>query len=93
VLKVGLAGPNSNARWNAHHYGINRAPSTLARKLIDGTEHWASLGIVALSPSDVGEWLRQSTDRDHFLFREEDRAVSAYFEKFLQDRLHPLFEG
>lgn len=41
VLKVGKAGPRSNARFQSQHYGSRRAPSTLSGRLATTPEAWA----------------------------------------------------
>lgn len=93
VLKVGKAGPNTKARFEHQHYGIHRAPSTLAKSLLKASEKWAALGIDALHEDDVGEWLRLNTDRDHFFLDCGHEPVLSHLEIFLCAKLHPLFEG
>jgi len=93
VLKVGKAGPNSNARLQSHHYEPGRAPSTLAATLIDSTILWHYLGIMELRSEQVGHWIRANTDRDNFYFDSRDNYILARFEKYAIGRLGPVFEG
>jgi hypothetical protein len=53
ALKVGRVGANSNARFQSQHYGINSAPSTLAKRLLHTVVLWPYLGIDALREGDI----------------------------------------
>lgn len=63
-LKVGKAGPKSAARFCSQHYGVDRAPSTLAKSVIK-----AQLGgsAVTLNAENVSTWLCSNTKRINFL--------------------------
>ena len=90
-LKVGKAGPKSAARFSSQHYGVGRAPSTLAASVIK-----AGLGAPSnpVTPSNVSAWLRSNTTRIHFLLPSSyGPAVLALLEAFVQCRLRPEFEG
>lgn len=90
-LKVGKAGPKSAARFCNHHYGANRAPSTLAKSVIK-----ADLGApeVTLTAGNVSEWLCTNTGRVNFLLPSNyGPSVLALLEVFVQCCLHPEFEG
>jgi hypothetical protein len=93
VLKVGRAGPNSNARFQSHHYEQGRAPSTLAATLVTSTILWQYLGIIELRSEQVGDWIRANTDRDNFYFDSKDNNILAQCEKYTRGRLGPVFEG
>jgi hypothetical protein len=93
VLKVGKAGPNAKARFEHQHYGVRRAPSTLAKSLVKASDKWASLGIDGLTEKNVGDWLRSNTDRDHFFLDCGHEPVLDHLEMFLRAKLHPIFEG
>ena len=56
VLKVGMAGPNSNARFQSQHYNPNSAGSTVAGSLGRCKILWPYLGITKLTSEDVGDW-------------------------------------
>jgi hypothetical protein len=93
VLKVGKAGPQSNARFQSHHYGVDRAPSTLARRLVEATELWSELGFDALYANIPGRWIRRNTDRVNFYLDASAQHALEELEKMLLARLNPLFEG
>ena len=91
VLKVGKAGPKSNARFCSQHYRAGSAPSTLAASLLRDGHSAAAYG---LTIDNAGMWIRQNTDRTNFLLRVEcGIAVLSLLESFLQCRLKPKFEG
>ncbi len=91
VLKVGKAGPKSNARYTSQHYNPNSAQSTLAASLLKES---TNLGIVKLDEQMVGKWIKQNTSRINFcldaLF---GKFVLTLLEAYLQCRLRPAFEG
>jgi hypothetical protein len=93
VLKVGKAGPNTKARFEHQHYGVHRAPSTLAKSLVRSSDKWASLGIDSLTEENVDEWLKSNTDRDHFFLDCVNEPFLDHLEMFLRAKLHPIFEG
>ena len=91
TLKVGKAGPNSNARYTSQHYNPGSAHSTLAASLLKrGTE----MNIQGITDPGVGDWIKTNTDRYNFLLDSSyhDRLL-ALLEAFLQCKLDPLFEG
>jgi len=93
VLKVGKAGPKSNARFQSHHYDPTRALSTLARTLVISKVLWHYLGITELTSKQVGDWIRNNTDRDNFYLDSKDNDILGQFEKYIRGRLGPVFEG
>ena len=93
VLKVGKAGPNSNARFSSQHYNAGSAPSTLAERLLQHPEVWEPLGLSNPTKVSINSWLRARTDRDNFFIAGEDKQLLGAFETFLLIRLRPLFEG
>ena len=91
VLKVGKAGPNSNARYTSQHYSPGAAQSTLAASLL---KRGAEIGIRDLTDSNVGDWIRANTDRHNFLLDSSyPIRLLTLLESFLQCRLDPGFEG
>jgi hypothetical protein len=91
VLKIGKAGPKSNARYTSHHYRAGRAPSTLAASLVRGCEE---LGIGALTNESVGDWIKTNTDRLNFILKTECGVPTlTLLESFLHCRLNPCFES
>jgi hypothetical protein len=93
VLKVGMVGPNSNARFQSHHYDPGRAKSTLAGKILFSPEQWSYLGIIEMCKGRIANWIKQNTDRDHFFLAASDKHVLASLEDFLINQLSPVFEG
>ncbi len=94
VLKVGKAGPNSNARFQFQHYNPQSAPSNLAKSLISQKDTWTQLGIQSLDEGNVGQWIQQYVDRDNFFLKAgHGSLLLSLLEVFLQCRLQPIFEG
>ncbi len=103
-LKVGKAGPKSNARWISHHYGPTRAISTLAGSLLRYTQA-SSLNLpslppdlrarlVTIHPEAIGNWIKQNTARVNICIREELRQSGlTALENIALGVLHPVFEG
>lgn len=102
-LKIGKAGPNSNARWQFHHYGVDRAMSTLAFSLI----RYGHLSTVecplvpglrsklqTVGPGTVGDWMKQHTERVNFLVGAEAGSGGlGHLETIAHRVLSPVFEG
>jgi len=91
-LKVGKAGPKSQARYTSQHYQPDSAPSTLARSLLITK---AEFGIPeAIDASTIGDWIKQNTYRINILLS-SDAGVHALnlLEAFVQCKLEPRFEG
>lgn len=90
-LKVGKVGKKSAARFCSQHYGVKRAPSTLARSLIAVQ---AKFGISGLDESNVAVWICEHLDRVHFLVPEKyGVSCISLFETFVHCGLNPEFEG
>lgn len=91
VLKVGKAGPNSNARYTSHHYNPKSAGSTLAGSIL---KHGPEIGIHGVTKTDVGDWIRANTGRcNFFLDSGHPYRLLTLLESFLQCKLDPCFEG
>jgi hypothetical protein len=91
ALKIGVAGPNSDARYRSQHYNPNSAQSTLARSLLTKPE---KAGIPVLRSNFVGDWIKANTDRINFLLPATfDRSVLTRLELFLHGRWLPVYEG
>ncbi len=89
TLKVGKAGPNSNARFQSHHYNPNRAKSTLAAQLTADRKPPAGFDI-----NNPGKWICENTGRINILM-DKSLGDNALFmvEGFLQALLRPTYEG
>ena len=94
VLKVGKASRNSNARFQYQHYTPGSSGSNLAKSLLSHRILWPYLGLNELSETDVAEWIKSNTDRDHFyLDAKIGDACLGDLERYLRARLGPVFEG
>lgn len=90
-LKVGIAGPNSNARYRSQHYNPGSAGSTLAGSLI---RHPDKVGVPMLEPDEVGTWIKSNTDRVNILVPVSfGRGLLPFLERFLHERWKPVYEG
>lgn len=91
VLKVGKAGPQSNARYTSQHYNAGSAPSTLAGSLLKDKDAVQKYG---LNEGNVSNWIKENTDRVNFILNADiDKWVLTLLEAFVQCRLQPVFEG
>ena len=87
-LRVGKT--SQNARFVSHHYGINRAGSTLAK---DVCKNRSELGFDG-GDEDVGDWIKGSCGRANVLLAVGwPESVSLLLESYLHYRLTPRFEG
>ena len=92
ALKVGKAGPNSNARFRYQHYKSGSAQSTLAAAIENNSLLFHFLGIDSL-PAEIGGWIRESTDRDNFFVNGNQPKILSFLEVYMKARLGPVFEG
>ncbi len=92
ALKVGKAGPNSNARFKYQHYKSGSAKSTLAGAIENNPLLWSYIGFPGVSV-DVGEWIRNNTDRDNFYIAENKKEIIDFLEIYFKAILGPVFEG
>jgi hypothetical protein len=98
-LKVGKAGPKTQARFTSQHYGEN-APSTLAKSILKEKSLMSGLledgrrnEIEFLTSDSVGRWIETNTARVHvFIPVSVGSFILGLFESFLQCRFNPLFE-
>ncbi len=93
ALKVGKAGPKSNARFQSQHYHPNSARSNLAKGLLESRGRWHYLGINNLVRETIGQWICQHLDRDNFYLDATKVDLLNHLEKYLKARLGPVFEG
>lgn len=93
VLKVGKAGPNSDARFRTQHYLPNSAGSVLAKSLVSHPFLWSWLGIQAVDQASVRAWMLSSLDRYHFLVPADQPAVLHALEVYIRARVGSVFEG
>ncbi len=91
VLKVGKVGQNSEPRFRYQHYKPNSAMSTLSGAIESKEELWEYLGFDA--SVDVGLWIKENTDRDHFFIDGSKMEIISVLERYLMGLLMPVFEG
>ena len=91
-LKIGKAGPRSQARYKYQHYGFN-APSTLARSVRNDPRMRQVSGLRDSNGPEWGDWIRRVTNRVNILipFERGDRLLSL-LQAYLHVRLHPKYE-
>ena len=91
VLKVGKAGPKSQARYTSQHYKVSSAPSTLAASILKDKD---AVQRYDLNKENVSNWIKENTDRVNFIL---DADVGMWglmlLEVFIQCRLQPVYEG
>ena len=91
VLKVGKAGPRSQARYTSQHYKAGSAPSTLAASILKDEDVVQRYG---LNKRNVSGWIKKNTDRVNFIL---DADIGMWglmlLEVFIQCRLQPVYEG
>ena len=91
VLKVGKAGPRSQARYTSQHYNAGSAPSTLAASILKDKD---AVQRYDLNKGNVSDWIKTNTDRVNFIL---DADVGMWglmlLEVFIQCRLQPVYEG
>mgnify|MGYP003613320100 CR=1 FL=1 len=89
ALKIGKAGPSSNARFLSQHYNPKSAPSTLAASILVGNKHAADS-----TPENVGSWIKQHCRRIDILF---DSNLGIFTLELIEAALHyvyePVYEG
>ncbi len=91
ALKVGKAGPNSQARYTSQHYNAGSAPSTLAASIM---RRPSVFGLEMVDTKAVGTLIKARADRVNILLPASfgDAPISL-LEAFLHCRWKPVFEG
>lgn len=90
VIKVGKVGFDSNPRFRYQHYKEGSANSTLAAAVRNNPLLWNYVGY-SDELDDVGEWLRQYTDRNNYYFKE--KYTRDLFEVYAKAVYGPVYEG
>lgn len=89
-LKIGKAGPNSNARFRSQHYKPNSAQSNLAKSILNDPD----MGKFNLNNENVSNWIKQNVRRIDILI---DSSLPIFvldlFESFLHCKFKPKYEG
>jgi fructose-1,6-bisphosphatase len=89
-LKIGKAGPKSNARFFSQHYNPKSAQSTLAASILTD-ENMKDQGV---TEDNIGEWIKNNCHRIDILL---DVSLGIFALEFVEAVLHykyePIYEG
>ena len=94
-LKVGKAGPRTQARYTYQHYSPTAANSTLAKSILKDKKSFENVELNEDNIEDnIKEWMKKHTDRVNLLVEERHGdLLLALLEVFFQCRLNPKYEG
>jgi hypothetical protein len=89
-LKIGKAGPKSNARFYSQHYNPKSARSTLAASILSDK----TIDNKSISESNIGDWIKENCHRVDILF-DTDLGIFALelIEAALHYKYEPIYEG
>ncbi|MGX8797709.1 hypothetical protein ACR6HW_16855 [Fusibacter sp. JL298sf-3] len=89
-MKIGKAGPSSNARFLSQHYNPKSARSTLAASIL-ADEKMQNKGI---NETNVGDWIKKNCRRIDILL---DVNLGIFTLELIEAALHyryePIYEG
>jgi hypothetical protein len=83
ALKIGVAGPNSAARFDSQHYNENSSNSNLAKSLLKEK---------MCSDEDAKSWIRSNTYRINIVFDNFSKPLAHALEAHLHVLFEPYFE-
>lgn len=90
ACKVGIAGPNDEARFRHQHYSPDSCGSSLARSIRQAPER---IGLEA-APANSRAWMEGQLGRINFTLPAAwEQPVLKLFEAFLHARWRPIYEG
>lgn len=101
-FKVGKAGAKSQARWNSHHYNLDKTtPSTFPKSIKKDINRFKRFFPVEkhteidnLSSENVKKWIQDNISRMEFKISSLESDYALHFlEALLQFRLMPEYEG
>jgi hypothetical protein len=100
-FKVGKAGVKSKARWNSHHYNLDRkTPSTLAKSIYNHKGKFKKYfsenfhdEIDGLDENNIKDWIINNLTRIEFILNYDDKFELNLLEALVQFKLKPIFEG
>ena len=102
-FKVGKAGAKSPARWNSHHYNIDKStPSTFTKSFLkDLTQFKTYFNLSLHDEIDILEkeknskkWIQNNISRIEFKINSQESDIALNFlEALIQFRLNPIYEG
>ncbi len=82
ALKIGIAGPNSAARFSSQHYNENSAKSNLAKSLLES----------GICSGSAKEWIKSNTYRINVVFDNFSKPLAHALEAHLHLLYEPRFE-
>lgn len=89
-LKIGKAGPSSNARFLSQHYNPRSAQSTLAALVLSDVR----MQDKGIHENNVGEWIKNNCRRIDILL---DSSLGIFTLELIESVLHykyePIYEG
>lgn len=89
-LKVGKAGPSSDARFRSQHYKPMGSQSNLAKSILNDCD----FSHLHISIDTVGEWIKQNTRRvDIIMAASLGIFMLNFIEAFLHLKFQPKYEG
>lgn len=89
-LKIGKAGPNSDARFRSQHYNSGGSNSNLAKSILADRD----FSELSLSPANVGDWIKQNVRRiDLYIDASLGLFVLNLIEALLHCKFKPKYEG
>lgn len=102
-FKVGKAGSKSPARWNSHHYNIDKStPSAFTKSFLKDLTQFKTYFDSSLhneldeleEKKNSKEWIQKNISRIEFKIssKESDIALNL-LEALIQFRLNPIYEG
>ena len=89
-LKIGIAGPKSNARFHSQHYNPKSARSTLAASIIKDRQSYNN----TLPDDDlIGAWIKKEVSRVNiYIDSHHPRELLALLEAFFHLKFQPIYE-
>ena len=89
-LKIGKAGPSSNARFLSHHYNPKAASSNLASSILSD----ADMQDKGITEANVGDWIKQNCRRIDILINADLGIFTLeLIEAVLHYKYEPKYEG
>lgn len=89
-LKIGKAGPSSNARFLSQHYNPNSAMSNLAKSILNDTD----MQNLRINELNVGDWIKRNCRRiDIIIDAEAGIFTLELIEAILHYKYSPIYEG
>ena len=83
ILKIGLVGPKSNARYSSQHYNPNSSQSNLAKSILKDSKFADNI-----NEDNINSWMKTNLTRVNILIS-EDKGMPML--RFLEAFLHLIF--